>query len=132
MIDETGLATAIGLGEAFIVATYLADAGGISADSLSVDVVPVPVVSVSVVGVDSVSLDDTTTFVATPRDSAGEALVGRTIAWSSTNPGVARIDAGEVVAQAVGTTDIQATVETIVGSSSLRVWPQPVVDADKE
>ncbi|HYD55137.1 MAG TPA: family 10 glycosylhydrolase [Gemmatimonadaceae bacterium] len=127
-VDSSGLVTAQDTGTAHIIATYLAEASdGHAWDTLVVRVVPVPVVSVTVVGVDSVSIDDSVTFAATPRDSVGEPLVGRTVAWSSTEPGVARVEAGGlVVAQAEGNTEIRATVEEVVGAQALRVWVQPV------
>lgn len=119
----TGLATAQDTGLVDVVVDYK-----YAADTVRLSVVPVPVAAVSVAGVDSLSVDDTTAFTATPLDSAGEALVGRGVAWSSSDAAVATVapSAGDVVALGVGSTTITATVDGVAGTASLRVWPQPV------
>ena len=105
-VDTAGVVTAQGVGTAAIVAWYKDKA----ADTASVTVVPVPVASVTLTGVDSMSVDDTANFTAVPLDSAGEALVGRAVAWSSLAPAIAGVsEAGEVVALALGSTEITAT-----------------------
>ncbi len=125
-VDSTGLVTAQDTGAVSIVVDHKK-----GVDTVSVLVVPVPVASVTLEGADSVSLADTTTFTATPRDSAGEALAGRTVAWSSADAGVASVSAaGEVVAHAVGTTQIRAAVEGKEAAKALRVWPQPVATVE--
>jgi uncharacterized lipoprotein YddW (UPF0748 family) len=122
-VDSTGLVTAQGVGNALVVADYKDRA----ADTVRIAVVPVPVRSVTLAGVDSLSVDDTTHFAATALDSAGVALVGRAVAWSSAAPGVASVSAeGDVVALGVGATDITAEVEGKTASAALRVWPQPI------
>jgi uncharacterized lipoprotein YddW (UPF0748 family) len=128
-IDEAGLVTALDTGTVDIVAWYKDKA----ADSVTIVVVPVPVASVALVGVDSLSLDDTASFAATPLDSVGEPLVGRTVEWSSLAPAVASVSAGgEVVALALGSTEITATVEGESAHLSLTVWPQPVASVTVE
>jgi uncharacterized lipoprotein YddW (UPF0748 family) len=120
-VDATGLVTAQDTGRTSIIVDYKK-----SADTVDVVVVPVPVASVNIAGVDSLSLDDTTSFIATPLDSAGVPLEGRTVEWTSTQAGVASVTAGEVIALTLGTTDITADVESQRATQSLRVWPQPV------
>ncbi len=123
-VDSTGLVTAEDTGSVIIVADYK---DGSSADSVSIDIVPVPVVTVTVAGADSISIDDTVRFVATPRDSVGEPLEGRTIVFASSAPAVATVSTdGDVIALSAGTTEISATVDDIAGARALRVWPQPV------
>jgi uncharacterized lipoprotein YddW (UPF0748 family) len=127
-VDSSGLVTAQDTGEVVIIADYKEK----SADSVRISIVPVPVVSVALEGADSVSVDDTTTFVATARDSIGEALLGRPVIWSSSEPGVARVDLGQVVAQAVGLTEISATIDGVEAARTLRVWLQPVATVTVE
>lgn len=121
-VDSTGLVTAQDTGSTWVIVAHKK-----SVDSVHVVVVLVPIMSIDVTGADSISLDDTTTYTAVPRDSAGEALEGRLLTWSSSAPGVASVSAaGEVIAIAVGTTTISASAEGVTGSRSLRVWLQPV------
>ena len=122
-VDSTGFVTAENIGEASIIADYKDR----SADTLRIVVIPVPVASVDLVGVDSLSVDDTTQFTATPLDSVGVPLVGRSVSWSSLAPGVASISTtGEVIALGLGVTDISARIDAEESTRSLRVWPQPV------
>jgi uncharacterized lipoprotein YddW (UPF0748 family) len=94
---------------------------------------PVPVARVALTGVDSLSLDDTASFTAVPLDSADEALVGRTVEWSSLAPGIASVSTtGEVVALALGATEITATVDDVSAHQALTVWPQPVASVSVE
>jgi uncharacterized lipoprotein YddW (UPF0748 family) len=121
-VDAAGLVTAQDTGEVAIVVDHKK-----GVDTVRVLVVPVPVAAVTIEGADSVSLGDTTSYVATPRDSVGEPLEGRTVAWSSTAPTVASVGAtGEAVALEVGTTEIVAKVDEVEAMKPLRVWPQPV------
>jgi uncharacterized lipoprotein YddW (UPF0748 family) len=121
-VDSAGLVTAQDTGRAMVIVDHKK-----GMDTVDIRVIPVPVASVVLGGVDSISLDDTTTFTATPLDSAGEALAGRIIAWSTSVPAVASLSAtGEAVALTLGFTDISAEVEGESASLSLRVWPQPV------
>jgi hypothetical protein len=56
---------------------------------------------------------ETRQFVATRVDTYGNAITDRPVAWSSTNPAVATVNAqtGMVTAVAAGTTEIRATTE---------------------
>src|SRR5262249_580377 len=60
-------------------------------------------------------------LVATPKDGAGTPLLGRTVAWSTSNAAVATVDAatGLVSGIAAGTATITATVETKTGTSPI-------------
>ena len=125
----SGLVTAQDTGYAEVVVNYK----DLTADTAHIFVLPVPVRSVTIASPDtphpdSLGLHDVVTFVATPRDSAGEPLEGRTVSWASTTPEVASVseDAGQVSALTVGSTLIQATVDTVIGTQSVKVYPQPV------
>lgn len=68
-------------------------------------------------------------LTAVVKDSAGNALSGRSVAWSSTNALVAAVDTnGRVTAISAGTTRIAATSEGITGSITLTVLPQAGID----
>ena len=121
-VDSTGLVTALDTGRVVIVVEHKK-----SADSVRVVIVPVPVASVAIAGaVDSVSLDDTLALTATALDSVGEPLLGRAIEWRSSDPSVAQVGAGQVIALATGEATITATSEERSAAVPLRVWPQPV------
>ena len=58
----------------------------------------------------------------TLRDAANNVLTGRPVAWASSSPAVATVDAaGLITIVGLGTTSITATSETIVGSRTFRV-----------
>lgn len=68
----------------------------------------------------------TSQLTAVARDGNGATLTGRTIAWSSTNSGVASVSAsGLVTAVAAGTTTISATSEGKVGTAAITVVSDP-------
>ena len=122
-IDSAGFVTAQDTGSVMIVVNYK----DLSSDTVDIVIIPVPVASVTIVGPDSISLDDTVQVTATPRDSVGEPLLGRTVAWASDSPAVASISVtGEVIALTAGNTQISATVDGTIGLHALRVWLQPV------
>ncbi len=58
-------------------------------------------------------------MTATLRDAAGAIITGRTVAWSSSNPAVAAVDAatGLVTAASTGVASIFATVDGITGAA---------------
>ena len=67
----------------------------------------------------------TGTFTATPKDSAGNPLTGRTITWSTDNASVASIDAGGVVtANGMGSTSIHAAADAVSASATVTVTRQ--------
>ena len=122
-VDSTGLVTAQDTGTVGIVVDYKE----MVSDTVVIVVIPVPVASVTIAGADSISLDDTVQVAATPRDSVGEPLLGRTVMWSSGDSLIASVASdGTVIALSVGSTQIIATVDGTTGSHDLRVWPQPV------
>jgi photosystem II stability/assembly factor-like uncharacterized protein len=65
-------------------------------------------------------------LVATPRDGSGRVLTGREVVWSSSDPGVARVDPdGMLTAVAAGTAVITAEVEGRKGTAEVTVVPRP-------
>src|SRR6266700_6038476 len=97
--------------------------GSSLADSSAVSVIPVPVAAVSVSPASvSLSVGGTTQLIATPRDSAGNPLTGRTVSWSSSNGAVASVNASGVVSGvAAGSATITATSEGQSGTSAITV-----------
>ncbi len=120
-VNASGVATAVAPGSTSIRAT----AGGItSSASLTVTApVPAPAASVTVApGTSALTTGQTASFTATVRDSAGNVLTGRTIAWSSSNTAIATVSSsGTATAVAAGSASIRATVEGVTGSAALTV-----------
>lgn len=84
-------------------------------------VVPVPVRSVAVTP-DSASVErgDSVQYSAVAQDSAGNALTGRIVVWSTDDTLTARAEpSGLARTIARGTVQVQATVEGVVGSATL-------------
>lgn len=82
----------------------------------------------------SVSLDPTqltmqpgatATFTATPRNDAGGAITGRTVAWSSSAPAIASVVQGQVTAVSQGTATITATVDGRSANATVTVAGEP-------
>ncbi|MEP6834736.1 MAG: Ig-like domain-containing protein [Gemmatimonas sp.] len=123
LVSPTGVVTAVLPGSSTITAT-------------SENVSNTAIVTVTLVPVNSVSvtLDDNTLIVGTTtearavtKDAANNVLAGRTVAWSSTNPGVATVNAaGHVISIAPGATNITATSEGKSGFQALTVAEAPV------
>ena len=88
---------------------------------------PVPVASVTVTpSTASVSVGGTVQLAAVARDSAGNILQGRTMAWSSSSIQIATVAAGLVAGVAVGTTYIVASSEGKSDTASITVMFIPV------
>ena len=89
--------------------------------------VPAPVASVvlspATVGV---AAGSTVQLTATPKDSAGTALSGRTVSWASSNGGVATVSgAGVVTGVTAGAATITATSEGKSGTATVTVTAPP-------
>jgi uncharacterized protein YjdB len=111
-------------------------AAGLSAQSTAAALSDSAVVNVSAVPVASVSLSpasantivgQTVQVTATPLDSTGAALTGRTVTWGSNNAAVATVSAsGLVTGAAAGSATITATSEGKSGTVAVTVALAPV------
>ena len=69
-----------------------------------------------------VSLGETVQLTASARDASGNTISGKTFTWSSSDAGIATVNAsGLVTAVANGTTSVMATTDGISGSTSATV-----------
>jgi len=84
---------------------------------------PAPVNQVDVTPVSaSISVGGTVQLTATPRDSSGNPLSGRTVSWSSSDSSIATVDqSGLVTAVAADSATISATSEGISGTAVVTV-----------
>jgi uncharacterized protein YjdB len=117
-VSATGLVTAKAPGSATITATSEGKSG-----TATVAVANVPVASVTVSPASaSVVAGGTVQLTATTKDSAGNALTGRTISWASSNTTVAMVSAtGLVTGVATGSATITATSEGKSGTAAVTV-----------
>src|SRR3989442_13433535 len=104
-----------------------ATSGGTS-DTTAVTLSLVPVASVAVTpATASVTVGQTVQLSATPQDSTGAPLSGRTVTWASSNAGVATVNgSGLVTGAAAGSATITATSEGKSGTSAITVPVMPV------
>lgn len=123
-VSATGLITGVAVGgPVSIRATVNGNTG-----TTAVTVVPVPVASILMTPTTATAfVGQTTTLAATPRDAAGNALTGRTVTWTSSNPAVATVAGGVVTGVTVGgPVSITATVGTITATAAVTVALVPV------
>jgi len=106
-VDRTGVARAVGEGTARIIAQV-----GAYADTTNVDVQPVAVNNVTLSPAqNTLNVGEALTLTAQLTDMDGNVL-NRTVAWSSSDPTVARVDnSGRVSAVSAGTATITASVD---------------------
>src|SRR5688572_16558817 len=118
-VDANGLVTGVSAGTANIIAT---SEGKSAQAALTVTVVPVATVTVTP-NAPSVKVGSNVTLAAALKDEQGNVLAGRAIAWSSSAPNVATIDAatGVVTGVATGTATMTATSEGKTGSTTVTV-----------
>lgn len=122
-VDPNGLVTGEGEGAATITAT----SEGQSATA-AINVSRAPVASVQITPSSSVlTVGQTAPLSVVLRDASGNVLNGRTVAWSSSNPGVATVSSsGLVSAVAQGSATITASSEGQTGTASVSVSIVPV------
>jgi trimeric autotransporter adhesin len=126
-VSSSGVITALTPGSTTITASSEGKSG---TTSMGVTLRPVVTVTVTVPR-PIVRVGEVLTATAVPRDSAGNALTGRTITWTSSSPAVASVSsAGVITAIAAGTTTITATSETRQGTAGLQVTLRPVASMD--
>ena len=117
-VTGTGAVTAMGTGSTTITAS---SEGKLATASVTANPAVVASVSVSL-NAGNLQVGQTTQAVAIARDSAGNAISGRAVTWSSSNPGAATVSSlGLVAAVANGTASIKATVDGITGSANVTV-----------
>ncbi|MHB1327923.1 MAG: Ig-like domain-containing protein [Gemmatimonadales bacterium] len=87
-----------------------------------------PVVATVVVqGDEGLVVGDERTYAVRALDAGGREITGRMVAWTSTVPAVATVSAtGVVTALSPGATEVRATVDGVVGTSTLEVTLAPV------
>jgi uncharacterized protein YjdB len=122
-VSASGLVQGVTAGSATISAT---SGGKTGTAAITVQGVPVASVTVSPAST-GLFVGQTVQLTATPRDSAGNPLSGRSVAWSSGNTTVATVSgSGLVTARAAGSTTITATSGGQSGTASLTVTVVPV------
>ena len=119
-VNTSGLVTAVANGAAYIVAT---DAGGTKDSSRIVVQQRIATINVNPAA-KSLYVTGNFTYTATAVDGSGVAMTTQpTLAWSSTAPAVATVNAttGAVNAVSIGSAQIRATSGSTVGVSNLTV-----------
>jgi alpha-tubulin suppressor-like RCC1 family protein len=116
-VTDAGLVSGVGPGSATITATSEGKSG------TATIAVSVPVASVTVTPAElALEVGESQQLTATPRDQDGNALEGREIAWTATEPAVAGVSAsGLVTGEGDGTTIITASSEGKTGTASVSV-----------
>src|SRR5436190_816846 len=123
IVSSSGLVSGAAQGSATITAT---SEGKTSTAAITVTTVPVASVAVSPATA-SIGVGQTVQLAAMPKDSAGAALTGRTVTWTSSNTSVATVSSsGQVTGVAAGSATITATSEGKTGSAAVTVAPVPV------
>lgn len=128
-VDASGVISAMAPGSATISAQSEGVSGHADVSVADGVVPPAPVATVSVsLGATSLNPGQTTQATATPRDANNNVLTGRAVTWSSSNTGVASVNAsGLVTAVAQGTAQIIGTSEGTTGNATLTVAAPPPV-----
>jgi trimeric autotransporter adhesin len=122
-VDQSGVVSTHSVGTAHIAASTQGVSG-----VATITVVSLPIASV-VVAPHQATLRVTTTLQLsdTAVDAAGTPITGQTATWASNNTSVATVDAaGLVIARAVGTAQISATVAGVTGSATITVTLVPI------
>lgn len=123
-VSGTGLVRGLGIGSVGIVATASGAGGSPVSDTAIVTVVPRPVDSVEVVpNRASLLIGEQQQLGAIMRDRFGNVIAGRTVTWSSSDPGIAAIDpnTGLVNSGAGGEATITALSEGVSGTGTVVV-----------
>jgi uncharacterized protein YjdB len=117
-VNSAGVVTGVAVGSATITATSEGKSG---TSALTVTQPPVSTVSVTPATV-SLVVGETRQLIVTLKDSDGNVLTGRTVSWSSEDPGIVTVNSnGLVTAKKRGTVDITATSEGKSDSATITV-----------
>lgn len=117
-VNSEGVVTGVAAGAATITAQS-ENRSGTAAVTVTVN----PVATVTIVpGSDTLGVGTDAQLVATLRDAGGQVLIGRAIAWNSSNVQVATVSStGVVTALSPGTVVVSAVSEGRVGTASVLV-----------
>src|SRR6266550_2249847 len=122
-VSPSGLMTGVGQGSATITAT---SEGKTSTAAITVTNVPVASVTVSPSS-GSLQVGQTVQLTATPKDSTGSTLAGRTVMWRSGDTTVAIVSSSGLVSGAAqGSATITATSEGKTSTAAITVTTVPV------
>src|SRR5437867_843488 len=117
-VNGTGVIAGVAAGSATIMAT---SGGGSGTSGVTVTNNPVRSVSVTPAAA-SVTVGQSVQLAATLKDSSGNVLTGRTVAWATNAAGVATVSAsGLVTGVAVGAATVTATSEGQSGTATITV-----------
>lgn len=117
-VDGTGRVTAVGLGQALIVAV----SNDVTAEVAVTVLTPPASVTIAPEAIEFASLGDTTSLSARALDSEGEEIAGLAIAWSSADTSVATVDSlGRVVSVDNGTVDITAERASVAAVATVHI-----------
>ena len=119
VVDDGGLVTGVGAGEAEVTAT----AAGVTGRAALTVVAPVPTaVAVTPDTVALAALGQTAQLAAEVRDQIGRVMEGVGVSWSSADTTIATVDSvGLVSAVGSGTTAVAATAGEAMGEAVVRV-----------
>src|SRR5207249_11443866 len=122
-VSTSGLLTGLSTGTATITASGEGQSGAAAATVAA----PLAVASVAVSPTaPSLAVGATAQLSATPQDSSGYPLSGRTVSWASSAPAVATVSgSGLVTGMAAGTATITATSEGKNGTAAPTVTAPP-------
>src|SRR5439155_13027236 len=122
-VSRSGLVTGVAPGSATMTAT---SEGKSNTAAITVTTLPVASVAISPATA-SLAVGQTVQLTATPQDSAGTTLTGRTVTWASSNPSVATVSrSGQVTGVAEGSATMAATSEGKSGTAAITVTTVPV------
>jgi len=126
-VSTTGVVTALAIGSTQVAASALGKSG---IATITVQKTPVASVVVRPNKVDAV-VGSQTALTVTTLDAAQNTLAGRAVIWTSSNQGVATVDAnGQVTALAAGTATITATSEGKSDAATFTISPGAVARVD--
>ncbi|MEO8879963.1 MAG: Ig-like domain-containing protein [Gemmatimonadaceae bacterium] len=116
-INASGVASGVSAG----TTTITASSEGVTSNGATLTVTPVPVASVDIAPpIASTNAATPVQFSATPRDAGGNALTGRVVTWTSSDPTVATIDGNGLLTPVQdGFVTVTATSEGIDSSGSV-------------
>lgn len=122
-VSQSGVVTGVAAGNVQVAAS----SGGKSASAaITVTSRPVSLVRVTP-GSATIAVTGSQPLQAEALDAAGEKVVGRPVAWSSSNEAIALVSGTGVVAGiAPGSVTITATIDGVAGTAAITVAPQPV------